>query len=49
MEHEMNVNLEVSQHLEEKLADEAEERRLECDQRSVTARVRFPMLMIYII
>jgi hypothetical protein len=28
MEHEMNVNLEVSQHLEEKLADEAEERRL---------------------
>ncbi len=31
MEHEMNVNLEVSQHLEEKLADEAEERRLECD------------------
>ena len=27
----MNVNLEVSQHLEEKLADEAEECRLECD------------------
>ena len=31
MEHEMNVNLEVSQHLEEKLVDEGEERRLECD------------------
>ena len=31
MKHEMNGNLEVSQHLQEKLADEAEERRLECD------------------
>ncbi len=27
----MNVKLEVSQHLEEKLVDEAEEHRLECD------------------
>jgi hypothetical protein len=31
MEHETNVTLEVIQHLEEKLVDEVEERRLECD------------------
>jgi hypothetical protein len=39
MEREMNVNLEVSQHLEEKLADEAEERRLECDSEDEISEV----------
>ena len=31
MEHETSINLDVGQHLEETLADEDEERRLDCE------------------